>query len=67
MATLKWDGDELRLGNETRATVVRGTADRLYYYVINDVAAHRDGYERKEDAMQDCLNAVRELLKKAGA
>jgi sarcosine oxidase delta subunit len=65
-ATLKWDGDELKLGATTMGEVWKH-ADGIYRYYLGQDDTISGAYERKDDARQDCLNAVRALLKKAVA
>lgn len=65
-ATLKWDGDRLMLGwVEMAAVLKRNKAGYAYHLNADDFIS--EPYQSKEDAMQDCLTAVRALLKKAGA
>jgi hypothetical protein len=66
-ATLKWKGDELFLG-KTKMAEVRTRAEGLEYdYVLGPKDFVSEPYQGKNDARQDCLHRVRDMLAKAGA
>jgi hypothetical protein len=73
MATLKWDGDELKLGATKMAEVMPvwsapgAPQTETFKYVIGPSDFVSEPYQDKDDARQDCFNAVHALLKKAGA
>jgi hypothetical protein len=67
MVALKWKGDELYLG-ATKMAEVRTRAEGLEYdYTIGPEDHVSEPYQDKEDAKQDCMRNVRDLLSKAGA
>lgn len=65
MVTLKWKGDELFLGDTKMAEVQLALGAPRYIVGPSDFVS--GAYETKEDAKQDCLRHVRDLLAKAGA
>jgi hypothetical protein len=66
-ATLKWDGDELKLGATKMAEVaaVDPSWQEKGVHWRHTHGPWSETYQEKEDAMQDCFNAVHALLKKA--
>lgn len=76
MVTLKWKGDELFLGATKMAEVQLrgdttgqrlGVAVELFRYVIGPNDHVSEPYQRKDDAKQDCMRHIRDMLAKAGA
>lgn len=66
MVTLKWKGDELFLG-ATKMAEVKKHADGVCRYHLGPDDTISEPYQSKEDAKQDCMRHVRDLLAKAGA
>jgi hypothetical protein len=67
-ATLKWDGDELKLGATKMAEMFTSQKNGapLYFYVLGPRDTMSEPYQSKDDARQDCFNEVQRLLRKAG-
>lgn len=63
--TLKWKGDELFLGTTKMAYLAFNGP--LTKYVIGPSDHVSEPYQSKDDAKQDCMRHVRDLLAKAGA
>jgi hypothetical protein len=66
-ATLKWDGDELKLGTTKMAEVAAFGMGKDSFRWRHAAGDWSEFYRDRDDARQDCENAVRALLKKAGA
>jgi hypothetical protein len=66
--SLKWKGDELYLGKTMMAHVRPSERlQRSFEYVLGPEDKVSTPYQDKDDARQDCLAVVRDLLAKAGA
>jgi hypothetical protein len=68
-ATLKWDGDELKLGTTKMAEVaaVDTQWQEKGFHWRHAHGPWSETYQDKDDARQDCFNDVAAKLKKAGA
>lgn len=62
---LKWKGDELFLGKTKMADLEERPTRGGWVYVLGPEDFVSEGYERMQDARNDCTSHVQRLLDKA--